>query len=84
MWTHRTHTHTHTHSISLSLKGPGYNSTAQSLRLRRLSSRVPNPNATPHFDWGNHSEWGDDEEIEEEPRNLRELPMPYSMRRAVR
>lgn len=72
-----------THS-GVATGGPGYNSTAQSLRLRRLSSRVPNPNATPHFDWGNDSEWGDYEETEEEPRNLRELPMPYSMRRAVR
>ncbi|XP_031431494.1 transmembrane channel-like protein 7 [Clupea harengus] len=63
--------------------GQGYYSAGQSLRLRRLSSRVSNQNATPHFDWGSSREGGEDGN-EEEPQNVRELPMPFGLRKAVR
>ncbi|KAL2084900.1 hypothetical protein ACEWY4_020418 [Coilia grayii] len=63
-------------------EGQGYYSTEQSLRLRRLSSRVPNQNAAPHFDWGSSPEGGKDDG-EEEPRNLRELAMPLYMKKKV-
>ena len=66
-----------------SLAGQGYYSAGQSLRLRRLSSRVSNQNATPHFDWGSSREGGEDGN-EEEPQNVRELPMPFGLRKAVR
>ncbi|XP_041963999.1 transmembrane channel-like protein 7 [Alosa sapidissima] len=65
--------------------GSGYFNSEQSLRLRRPPSHASNQNASPHFDWGRSSEGGEDEdEEEEEPRHVRELPMPFALRKAVR
>ncbi|XP_062394153.1 transmembrane channel-like protein 7 [Sardina pilchardus] len=76
------------HRNGVATAGSGYFNSEPSLRLRRQPSMsnqpsVSNQNASPHFDWARSSEGGEDEE-EEEPRNVRELPMPFLLRRAVR
>lgn len=65
------------------LAGNGYHGEQQSLRLRRASSRVSNQNL-PQFDWMSTSAERDDEDDGGQPRDLRGIPLPMALKRAVR
>lgn len=60
-----------------------YPSDRQSLRLRRASSRVSNQNY-PQFDWSSTPAAEDGEGNSGAPRDLRGIPLPMALKRAVR
>ncbi|XP_026227641.1 transmembrane channel-like protein 7 isoform X2 [Anabas testudineus] len=60
----------------------GYPGDQQSLRLRRVSTQVSNQNA-PQFNWTS-TPAEKDEKGSSGPRELRSIPMPMALKRAVR
>ncbi|KAK5862196.1 hypothetical protein PBY51_017619 [Eleginops maclovinus] len=61
----------------------GSHSDQQSLRLRRVPSRVSNQNP-PQFDWSSPHEEEDEEGSSGPPRDLRATPLPMALKRAMR
>ncbi|XP_022612217.1 transmembrane channel-like protein 4 [Seriola dumerili] len=61
----------------------GYPGEQQSLRLRRVSSRVSNQNY-PQFTWNSPPAEEDEEGNSGSPRDLRSIPLPMALKRAVR
>lgn len=61
----------------------GYPSDQQSLRLQRVSSRVSNQNY-PQHDWSSTPAEEDDGGSSGPPRDLKAIPLPMSLKRAVR
>ncbi|XP_056235862.1 transmembrane channel-like protein 7 [Seriola aureovittata] len=61
----------------------GYPGDQQSLRLRRVSSRVSNQNY-PQFAWNSPPAEEDEEGNSGPPRDLRSIPLPMALKRAVR
>ncbi|XP_042345811.1 transmembrane channel-like protein 4 [Plectropomus leopardus] len=64
-------------------EGGGYSGDQPSLRLRRVSSRVSNQNY-PQFDWSSTPAEEDGEGDGGQPRDLRGIPLPMALKRAVR
>ncbi|XP_031155301.1 transmembrane channel-like protein 7 [Sander lucioperca] len=64
-------------------EGNGYPGDQQSLRLRRVSSRVSNQNY-PQFDWNPPPAEKNEEGNRGQPRDLRGSPLPMALKRAVR
>ncbi|XP_040900484.1 transmembrane channel-like protein 7 [Toxotes jaculatrix] len=64
-------------------EGNGYPGDQQSLRLRRASSRVSNENY-PQFNWNSAPAEEDEEGNSGPPRDLRSIPLPMALKRAVR
>ncbi|XP_046897283.1 transmembrane channel-like protein 7 [Hypomesus transpacificus] len=63
--------------------GNGYPGAQQSLRLRRALSSASNQNG-PQFNWGSHPEEGEEGGESESHQDLRALPLPLALKRAVR
>ncbi|XP_071326975.1 transmembrane channel-like protein 7 isoform X2 [Trachinotus anak] len=61
----------------------GYPGEQQSLRLRRVSSQVSNQNY-PQFNWSSTPMEEDEEGNSGPPRDLRSIPLPMALKRAVR
>ncbi|XP_041650307.1 transmembrane channel-like protein 7 [Cheilinus undulatus] len=61
----------------------GYPDDQQSLRLRRVPSRVSNQNQ-PQFNWNSTPAEGDEEGDSGLPQDLRSSPLPMALKKAVR
>ncbi|XP_036394554.1 transmembrane channel-like protein 7 [Megalops cyprinoides] len=68
---------------SSTMGGHSYHSSQQSLRLRNRQSTVADQ-SSPQFNWNPSPTEESDEGSSDTPRNLRELPMPMGLKKAIR